>query len=113
MHATNSVGTHISERESLSTHEISPSFSRRLTTAESLVLEIVVAHCILGAPFSVLSNAHWIRPQLDSLQELQLLTWEFDANADFLITPSSHLLDHPAAADIHRRLHLHEGARTA
>src|SRR4051794_35264808 len=70
--------------------------ARRLTTAESLVLEVVVAHRLLGAPFSVLSSSHWVRPQLDALADLGLISWDFDSEANFVIRAAPAILRHPA-----------------
>lgn len=66
--------------------------SLRLTTAELLVLELVIAHRMLGVHQLVLSRDLWVRPQLDSLADRGLLTWSFDDNANFSVSGSSDLL---------------------
>ena len=76
----------------------------RLTTAESLIVEIVVAQHLLEAPHTVLSNSHWVRPQLDSLAYRGLIAWEFDDEANFRIVPRAAILDLPESVAIRRRL---------
>ena len=66
--------------------------SDELTTAESLVLQLVIAHSLLGAECTTLANRLWIRPQLDALRDKGLLTWNFDENADFWVIPTPLLM---------------------
>lgn len=61
------------------------SATKVLTTAESLIVELVAAHHALGLPATTLSNRLWVRPQLEALQVLGVVSWVFDENADFRI----------------------------
>lgn len=54
-----------------------------LTTAETLVLGVLVAHRLLGADHTTLSRSLWVKPQLDSLSIRDLVTWTFDEQANF------------------------------
>ena len=49
------------------------------------MLELVIAHRTLGVSATVLPNRLWVRPQLESLAERGLVTWDFDADANFRI----------------------------
>lgn len=64
-----------------------------LTTAETLVLDLVIARCRLGVMRPVFESRLWIKPQLDSLAHRGLVTWHFDDNADFQVTPTQELLE--------------------
>jgi hypothetical protein len=66
--------------------------SRQLTTAETLVLEVLVAHKLLGAQHSTLDRRLWIKPQLETLREFGLVTWTYDENANFLVTATDRLM---------------------
>lgn len=75
-----------------------------LTTAESLVLELLVAHRILGAQPSRLPRGLWIRPQLERLEDLGLLRWTFDSAGDFEVRADDHLLHRADARAMAARL---------
>jgi hypothetical protein len=62
-----------------------------LTTAETLVLEVVITHLLLGAGSTTFSHRLWLRPQLERLAGLGLVTWAFDENADFVATATPRL----------------------
>jgi hypothetical protein len=57
----------------------------QLTTAESLVLEVLVAHSLIGAPQSTLARALWVTPQLEGLRERGLVSWSFDEDANYCV----------------------------
>jgi hypothetical protein len=89
----------------------------RLTTAESLVVEVLVAHQLLGIGHTVFPNSLWVRPQLDDLRARGLLAWEFDDDANFVVRPDSALLMSDEARACVRRIHTaslaeHESATT-
>lgn len=65
---------------------------RRLTTAETLVFEVLVAHNLLGAQHATLDRQLCIKPQLDTLQELGLVTWTYDEDANFLVTATDRFM---------------------
>ena len=75
-----------------------------LTTAESLIVELVIAHRLLQTPYTVLSNRHWVRPQLDSLRERGLIDWSFDSEANFQIVPDPSLMGLPETRALWERL---------
>jgi hypothetical protein len=66
--------------------------SRQLTTAETLVLEVLVAHKLLGAQHSTLDRRLWIKPQLETLREFGLVTWTYDKDANFRVTATDRLM---------------------
>jgi hypothetical protein len=72
----------------------------RLTTAEALVLEVLVAHKLLGAPYSTFDSRLWIKPQLETLQEHGLIDWTFDEDANFRVTSTAQFMSSPEAAKI-------------
>ena len=78
--------------------------SRQLTTAETLLMEVLVAHRLLGAEHSTLDRGLWVKPQLETLREHGLVTWTFDENANFQVTPTAHLMTSPEAVMIAARL---------
>jgi hypothetical protein len=78
--------------------------SPHLTTAESLVLEVLVAHKLLGAPHSTLDRCLWVKPQLETLREHGLVTWTFDEDANFRVTSTEQLMSAPEAIMIAARL---------
>lgn len=65
---------------------------RRLTTAETLVLEVLVAHNLLGAQHTTLDRRLWVKPQLETLRELGLVTWTYDEDANFLVTATDRFM---------------------
>ena len=75
-----------------------------LTTAEALVLEALIARKLLGQQSSTFKNTLWIKPQLDALQHLGLLVWEFNEDADFHVVPTEALNASPHAVEIISRL---------
>lgn len=77
---------------------------RQLTTAETLVLEVLVAHQRLGAQDTTLDRRLWVKPQLETLRELGLVTWTYDENADFRVTATEQLMTSPEAIMIASRL---------
>lgn len=85
-------------------HPTPPGSLRELTTAESLIVEIVVAQHLLRAPHTVLGSRHWVRPQLDAMAARGLISWEYDSDANFRITPEATLLRLPEVAAMQRRL---------
>lgn len=64
----------------------------RLTTAETLVLGVLVAHRQLGADHTTLSRNLWVKPQLDSLSIRDLVTWTFDEQGDFRVIATDRLM---------------------
>jgi len=78
--------------------------SPHLTTAESLVLEVLVAHKLLGAPHSTLDRCLWVKPQLETLREHGLVTWTFDEDANFRVISTEQLMSAPEAIMIAARL---------
>ena len=78
--------------------------SRQLTTAETLVLEILVAHSLLGAQHSTLDGRLWVKPQLETLREHGLVTWTFDEDANFRVISTEQLMSAPEAIMIAARL---------
>jgi hypothetical protein len=78
--------------------------SPHLTTAETLVLEVLVAHKLLGAPHSTLDKCLWVKPQLETLREHGLVTWTFDEDANFRVTSTDQLMSAPEAITIAARL---------
>ena len=77
---------------------------RHLTTAETLVVEILVAHKLLGAPHTTLDRRLWVKPQLETLQELGLITWTYDEDANFRVASTDHLMSASEAVDIADRV---------
>ena len=77
---------------------------RRLTTAETLVLEVLVAHNLLGAQHTTLDRRLWVKPQLETLRELGLVTWTYDEDANFLVTSTDELMQTTEALTIRRRV---------
>ena len=77
---------------------------RHLTTAETLVVEILVAHKLLGAPHTTLDRNLWVKPQLETLQELGLITWTYDEDANFRVASTDHLMSASEAVDIADRV---------
>jgi len=78
--------------------------SRQLTTAETLVLEVLVAHKLLGNQHSTLDGRLWVKPQLETLREHGLVTWTFDEDANFRVTSTDQLMSAPEAITIAARL---------
>ena len=74
--------------------------SRQLTTAETLVLEVLVAHKLLGAQHSTLDRRLWIKPQLETLREFGLVTWAYDEDANFRVTATDQLMSASEAVAI-------------
>ena len=66
---------------------------RKLTTAESLLVELVVAHHALGASCTRLSVEHWVVPQLEALAHLGFVDWAFDDQGHFRVVPKPALFD--------------------
>jgi hypothetical protein len=64
---------------------------RELTTAETLVLEVLVAHTLLGAQHTTLNRRLWVKPQLETLRELGLVTWTYDEDANYQVTATDRL----------------------
>ena len=85
--------------------------SRQLTTAETLVLEVLVAHRLIGTQHSTLDGRLWVKPQLETLREHGLVTWTFDEDANFRVTSTEQLMSSPEAIMIAARLT--RGVRTA
>ena len=65
---------------------------QRLTTAETLVLDLIVARCQLGVKAPTFPQRLWVKPQLDSLAQLGLLSWTYDRNGDFEVVPTAELM---------------------
>jgi hypothetical protein len=91
--------------------------SGRLTTAESLIVEVLVAHQLLGVKHTVLPNSLWVRPQLEDLRARGLVEWDFDHDANFEVRPSEALMASDDARARVRRVHNaslaeHENAAT-
>lgn len=84
---------------------------RQLTTAESLVLEVLVAHRLLGAQHSTIDRRLWVRPQLEALRELLLVEWTYDEDANFRVTATEQLMTTAEAMEIVDRVSA--GVRTA
>jgi len=74
--------------------------SRQLTTAETLVLEVLVAHKLLGAQHSTLDRRLWVKPQLETLREFGLVTWTYDEDANFRVTATDRLMSDSEAIAI-------------
>ena len=64
----------------------------RLTTAQALLVETLVAHKLLGATHTTLHRDLWIKPQLDELHHFGLLDWRFDEDANFRVTVNPELM---------------------
>ena len=79
------------------------SHSRGFTTAETLVLETVVLGTMLGLDHWVFSNRCWVQPQLEALSHHGLVTWRFDENADFKVTPTERLRNGPEFQSLAQR----------
>lgn len=69
----------------------------RLTTAEGLVLEVLVAHKRLEAPYSRLDSRLWVKPQPETLREHGLMDSTFDGDANFRVTSPAQLISSPEA----------------
>lgn len=78
--------------------------SARLTTAEALVVDLLVAHRLLGAIEVVPPGYLWARPPLDSLEDKGFLSWSFYAEENFSIACSPCLLSSPVVSHIGARL---------
>ena len=77
---------------------------RQLTTAEALLLEVLVAHKLLGAQHSTLDRRLWVRPQLEALRELLLVDWTYDQDANFRVVATEQLMSNAEAMAIADRL---------
>jgi hypothetical protein len=86
--------------------------AEQLTTAEALVLEVLVAHRLLGAGHSTLDRRLWVKPQLEALRGRGLLTWTFDEDANFRVTTTDRLMSTTEAATIAERVRSCVGAPT-
>jgi hypothetical protein len=74
----------------------------RPTTAETLVLEVRVAHRLMGAERSTRDSGMWGKPHLDALENQGLTTWTFDENGNFCVRPPE-LISAPEAITIAER----------
>ena len=74
--------------------------SPQLTTASTLVLEVLVAHKLLGVPHSTLDRCLWVKPQLEALRERGLITWTYDEDANFRVTSTEQLMSASEAITI-------------
>lgn len=82
-----------------------------LTTAETLILETLVARGLLNellpdryGAITTFPRELWVKPQLIGLAELGYLTWRYDSEGDFEVTPAANLLDTPIGRAISREL---------
>jgi hypothetical protein len=75
-----------------------------LTTAETLVLEVLVAQTLLGVQPTTLDRRLWVKPQLETLRDYGLVTWTFDEDANFRVTSTEQLMSSPEAIMIAARL---------
>lgn len=57
-----------------------------------MVLDLILAHCArTGSDTWTFHNRLWVREQLDELRGRGLITWEFDADANFKVTLTNEL----------------------
>lgn len=76
---------------------------RPLTTAETLIVELLLAHHFAGVDYTTLSSSCWVAPQLESLAHSELITWDFDAHGDFRIESTPKFFRLPEAELAWRR----------
>lgn len=76
----------------------------RLTTADLLIVDSLLAHSYAGAPFTTLINSCWVTPQLEALEHPGLIRWEFDDEANFRVETTPKLFRLPEAELSWRRL---------
>lgn len=62
--------------------------SEELPTAEALIVEALAAHLLLGSPAHTFPGRLHVKPHLDRLDARALLRWEYDEEANFLVTPT-------------------------
>lgn len=77
---------------------------KTLTTAETLLLETLIAHRLVGVTTSTFKKDLWIRPQLESLQDMGLVVWSFNTDADFQVTSTEALRTSTLASEAIGRL---------
>lgn len=77
----------------------------RLTVAEGLIIDVLVLATMNGAgTWTFDRDGMWITPQLDSLADKGLLTWAWDEESNFLVTPTAELAAHEAAVRVRNKI---------
>jgi len=76
-----------------------------LTTAEELLLETLVARVMTGATSWAFPHRLWIKPWVDRLAHEGLITWCFNDDGDFELTPTKALATYfPEVATVHETI---------
>jgi hypothetical protein len=83
-----------------------------LSTAETLLLEALLAQRLVGIMTSTFKNNLWIKPQLDSLQSMGLVEWSFNTEADFSVVLTQAVRSEQNSQEILSRLVASNGALT-